>query len=206
MADSARIHDFEALKEARAALADFAEQVSTALASVDADIERVAHWLKVDRPTYWKLEARRREEEIERAKGEIMRKRIIAAPDPASVSLEERRLARAKARVEEARRKLDKVRRWMPVWEREAMLYKTSTRSLTEALHADIPRALAILSRMMETLDHYAALAPPAGDPEPAPESAAAPESSQAGENTAGTEQQTDADRSDADPPSQEGA
>jgi hypothetical protein len=164
MADSARIHDVEALKRARAALADFADQVGAALASVDSDIQRVSQWLNVERPTHWKLEVRRRMESVERGKAEIMRKKIIAAPEPASVVLEERRLERARQRVENAQRRLDSVRRWAPVWEREAMMYKGSSRALTEALHADIPRGLAILSRMMESLEAYAAVAPPSGE------------------------------------------
>jgi hypothetical protein len=163
MADSARIHDVEALKRARAALADFAEATGMALASVDSDIQRITQWLNVDRPTHWKLEMRRRSEEVERGKAEIMRKKIIAAPEPASIVLEERRLERAQRRMEDARRRLESVRRWAPVWEREAMMYKGSTRGLSEALHADIPRGLAILSRMMESLEAYAAIAPPPG-------------------------------------------
>jgi hypothetical protein len=164
MADSARVHDSEALKLARSALSQFAEQVSGALASVDADIERVSQWLRVDRQTHWKLEVRRRVEAVERGKAEIMRKRIIAAPDPASVALEERQLDRARQRLDDARLKLDRVQRWVPTWEREAMLYKTSTRQLSEYLNADVPRALAILSRMMESLEAYTAVAPPPGE------------------------------------------
>jgi hypothetical protein len=167
MSDSARIHNLEALKDARHALAEFREQVSASLASVDADIQKVAQWLKVERPTHWKLELRRRQEEVQKARAEIMRKRTVAAPEPAGVSLEERRLERSRLRLEEAKRKLDKVRRWVPVWEREAMLYKSSTRSLTQALHADIPRAMAALAKMMESLEQYADVPPPQ---EPLPE------------------------------------
>jgi hypothetical protein len=47
------------------------------------------------------------------------------------------------------------------------MLYKSSTRSLTQALHADIPRAMAALAKMMESLEQYADVPPPQ---EPLPE------------------------------------
>jgi CBS-domain-containing membrane protein len=169
MGKSARIHNFDALKDARAALATFAQEVGASLASVDADIQRVSQWLSVDRTTHWKLELRRRQEAMQRIKAEIMRKRIVASPDPASVSLEERRLDRARERLEEARRKIEKVQRWVPVWQREAMLYKSSTRSLSDALHGDIPRALAVLAGMMQTLDEYTGLAPEPAEQQPHP-------------------------------------
>lgn len=171
MTESARIYDIEALKAARAALAVFAEEASAALASVDADIQRVSQWLNSDRPNHWKMELRHRQNKVESIKGEIMRKRIIAAPDPASVVLEERRLQRAAERVEEARRRLECTKRWAPVWDREAMMYKGSTRSLTEALHSDIPRGMAILARMMETMEEYESIVPPPGEPDAPPPS-----------------------------------
>lgn len=171
MGESARIHDVESLKAARHALAEFAESAAAALATIDVEVQRISHWLNVERPTHWKLELRRREEAVERGKAEIMRKRIIAAPDPASVVLEERRLDRARERLEEARRRMEHVRRWAPIWDREAMLYKGSTRGLAVTLQADIPRALAVLGAMMESLEGYADVAPPPSPPDvPAPD------------------------------------
>lgn len=166
MGESARIHDVETLKLARAALSQFGEEIRTSLASIDSDIQRMSQWLSADRPNHWKLEIRHRETKLERIKAEIMRKRIVAAPEPASTVLEERQADRIHLRIEEARRRLAATRRWAPVWDREAMLYKSSTRGLSEALHGDIPRAIAILGKMMESLEDYAAIAPPAGEPD----------------------------------------
>jgi|KBSSwiStaDraftv2_1062776.scaffolds.fasta_scaffold509629_3 hypothetical protein len=160
----ARLYNTEALKEVKAALADFTESVGQTLASVDADINRISQWLTQDRPAYWKREVRKCEDAVAHAQTDIMRKRIIAAPEPASVVEEQKVLNRARQRLAEAQRKLDNVRRWAPVWEREALLYKTACRGLTEASHRDIPAAAARLDAMMTSLEAYLRLAAPQGD------------------------------------------
>jgi hypothetical protein len=163
MADRARVLSVEVMKDAKACLVEFMETCGTALMSVDADINRITQWLQ-QQVGHWKRELRKREDEVNRVKTDIMRKRIIAAPEPASVVEEEKFLRRAKARLDSAQRKLEAVKRWAPVWEREAMLYKTSTHRLSEALHADLPAALVRLERMFRSLEEYTRLIAPKGE------------------------------------------
>jgi hypothetical protein len=164
MSESARVSSIEALKQAKAAMLEFADAVTTALASVDADINRTGFWLTQNRPAHWKRQVRLREEAINAIKTDIMRKRIIAAPEPASVVEEEKRLDRAKVMLGHAQARYEAVRRWGPVWDREAMLYKTSTHSITEFLHRDVPQAVARIERMLDSLEQYTHLAPPTMD------------------------------------------
>jgi hypothetical protein len=168
---SARVYSVEALKEVKAALADFTDQVAQTLASVDADINRVSQWLTQDRPAYWKAQIRRREDEVAKVQGDIMRKRIIAAPEPASVVEEHKALDRARRRLAEAQKKLQNVKRWAPIWDREALLYKTACRGLTEAIHRDMPLAASRLEAMMDSLESYLRLMPPETDSDAPPDS-----------------------------------
>lgn len=166
---SAKVHSLQTLKDVKAAVADFAESVSRTIASVDADISRVTQWLSQDRPAHWKTQVRLREEQVAKVQADIMRKRIIAAPEPASIVEEQKELERAKRRLDSARRKLENVRRWAPIWEREALLYKTSCRGLTEAVHRDMPAAGVRLDSLMASLDAYLRIAVPRTDGEMAP-------------------------------------
>jgi len=118
-------------------------------------------WLHQERPSYWKHEIRRRGEDVNKAKTEISRKIIAAAPEPASLVLERRALHRCQSRLEEAQKRLEKVKSWGPRWEREAMMYKGSTHGLSEQLHREIPLALARLEKMFQALEAYAKIAPP---------------------------------------------
>lgn len=169
MGERARVLSVDALRDVKAALIEFTDSVGVTLAGVDADINRVNHWLTHDRPGHWKREVRKREEEVAEAQTAIMRKKIIAAPESASIVEEQKMLQRAKARLMDAQVKLGNVKRWAPTFEREALLYKGSCRGLTEMLHRDIPVATQRLERMMAALEGYARLAPPRGDLDAAP-------------------------------------
>jgi hypothetical protein len=166
---SARVHSVQTLKDVKAAVAEFTDAVVRTLASVDADINRVQQWLTQDRPAYWNAQVRRRQDEVVKAQTDIMRKRIIAAPEPASVVEEQKALDRAKRRLASAQQKLQNVRRWAPVWEREALLYKTACRGLAETVHRDMPRAGARLDSLMTSLEEYLKVAVPRAEGEIAP-------------------------------------
>lgn len=166
---SARLQSIDTLKDVKAAVADFADAVKRTLTGVDADVARVGQWLNQDRPAYWKARVRRCEDEIAKAHADIMRKKLIAAPEPASVVEEQKALDAAKRRLAHAQRKLDNVRKWGPVWDREAMLYKTACRGLTETIHRDMPAAAARLDHLMVSLEEYLRVAVPRTGGEMAP-------------------------------------
>ncbi len=173
MSDAARIQSIDVLREVKAALLEFAKEAGLCITSVDAEVQRTGQWVTMDRPNYWKHEVRRREEAVEAAKAEIRRKELAAMPNPADVVLERKALSRAKARLERAMEKRDRVRKWAPVWERESMLFKGGCAPLNEVLHRDIPQAIARLDKMMDSLEEYFRLQAP--ETSPPPETSAAP-------------------------------
>lgn len=161
MTDAARILETEAMAEARAALAEFALAVDRTLSEVDGEIQRLGDWLRLDRPAHWKREVRVRQEDLLRAKSELSRKMLAAAPDPARALEERRAVERARARLEEAVRRQENSRRWAAVWEREAMAYKAPAHLLREAVTSRIPAALGRIDRMIRSVDKYLRIAPP---------------------------------------------
>lgn len=166
MSDRANVKSVEALAEVKAALLEFAVTARASISTVDGEIRHITDYLRMDRPSHWKHEIRARENVVTQCKLEIQRKRLIAAPEPASTVFEERQLKKAQARVESGRARLAAVQRWQPIWEKEASNAKSMMRGLEEALAVDIPRAVARLERMMTSLEAYAAIRPP-GSTEP---------------------------------------
>ena len=160
MGESARIYDSRALLDMKAALVEFAESISAALGMMDADISRMSMWLSQERPAHWKAEIRKRDNKLVAAKTEISRKIIAAAPEPPSLVLERRTVLKCQNRLEEARRRYEKVRMWAPRWERDALLYKGSTQAISIALSRDIPLAMARLERMLLAIEAYARMSP----------------------------------------------
>src|SRR5829696_5010141 len=116
----ARVHNIPVLKEVKTAIVEFADSIVGVIATMDSDIGRMSQWLSQDRPAHWKGEVRRREDAVMKAKMEIERKRLIAAPAPASLALEQRVLQRAQARLGEAQKRLAATKKWAPLWDRQA--------------------------------------------------------------------------------------
>ena len=160
----ARVGHIPVFKDVKAALLEFVENVGTVLNSVDADVGRVTQWLHQERPAHWKAEIRRRTDAVGRARQEVERKRLIAHPNPADVTLEKRAVERAKERLAEAERRLAAVHKWAPVWEKQALMYKSSCHGLNESLRGDLPKAAVRLERMMRSLEEYTQMMAPEGD------------------------------------------
>ncbi len=174
MTKGAQVRSLDAIRAVRAALIEFAENAGAAIAAADSDLARTGTWLFQERPAYWKREVRRQEELVQKARQEITKKQLIRAPEPASVVLERRELDRAKARHDRARERADATRAWCGRWERESLLARGPLASLAEFIHADIPRAVVRLDRMLDSLEAYLAMPAPEASADQPP--AAAPE------------------------------
>lgn len=155
MAESARISSVAALRDLKVALSEFIEQINIAFAAVDAEIGRMGQWLQQERPAYFKNAVRRAEDAVSRAKSDISRKQYMRAPEPVSVVEERKILEKLKRRLEELQRKQDAVRKWAPRWEREAMMYKSTCRPLTEFVQSTLPRAIDRLEKMAVAIEDY---------------------------------------------------
>lgn len=162
----AKVISTQALLDAKAALLEFAAQAHAAYISVDADVARMGDRLHRELPAKWKAECRKRHDEVEQWKQEISRKRLIAAPEPASVVFEQKKMRYAEARLEVARRKEANTRKWAMMWDKQAQQYRGSCRALNDALASDIPKAVARLETMLQLLEDYAKLVAPTGDPD----------------------------------------
>jgi len=162
----AKVISTQALLDAKAALLEFAAQAHSAYISVDADVARMGDRLHRELPAKWKAECRKRHEEVEQWKMEISRKRLIAAPEPASVVFEQKKMRHAEARLEIARRKEANTRKWAMTWDKQAQHYRGACRALNDALASDIPKAVARLEAMLKSLEDYAKLVAPSGDPD----------------------------------------
>lgn len=172
MSESARISSVTALRDLKVALSQFIEQINIAFASVDAEIGRMGQWLQQERPAYYKHAVRRAEDAVTRAKSDISRKQYMRAPEPVSVVEERKVLEKLKRRLEELQRKQEAVRKWAPRWEREAMMYKSTCRPLTEYVQSTLPRAIERLEKMAVAIEDYLRLQ--ASSPDLAPVDASA--------------------------------
>ncbi len=166
MAKSARVISIDALKDFRAALADFAAEAGTACHEVDFDIERTLEWLKHDQLYYWKGELRRWTEEVARAKSELARKQIKSRPEDATPSVvdEKKQLEKVQYRRDEAERKLRSLKQAERYLTKQAIECRVPVRQLGSIVELQMPVALENLARMIDALEQYVRLKAPAAE------------------------------------------
>ncbi len=78
MRKTADVRSIDALKDARAALAEFRESAGVSLSEAQSDIQRTIWWLQNDRRTFWQHELRRREEKVNQARTDLYRAKLAA--------------------------------------------------------------------------------------------------------------------------------
>lgn len=162
MGESARVESIDAIRRFRELLAEFADGAGAALASVDAENRRARDWLEGELPRHWKHQIQLWDRRMGEARSALHRKNLQRtegfAPD---VTEEKKALKLAKDRLEEAQKKLEQIRRWVPQLQHAVSEYTGQSRALADAAGADMARSLERLDRMIDALDAYVSMPPP---------------------------------------------
>lgn len=169
MGPSARITSIEALKEFRASLCRFGHDAKEAVCATELEIRRILDWLE-DKLTYWQREVRIREEDVARAKAELMQ-RQYGQRDGRGPGTTDQEIALEKAirRLHEAEAKVEKTRQWLNHLPRAIAEYEGPARQLMGMLDADLARGIAILDQKIDALDAYLHTAAPFAPAQKAP-------------------------------------
>jgi hypothetical protein len=164
MSHSARVDSIAALKRFRASLCQFAQAALVALEDVDMEMQRTQVWLQHERYPYWKAKVSDGTEAYVRAKQALNQRRLFerAVEGVPSSCVDERKALRiAEQRLREAEQRFGRVRFWIEQMDRDLNDYKGRIKGLGSAVQVDVPKAMASLDRMVDSLEAYVALAPP---------------------------------------------
>jgi len=166
MSSQAEVHSIEALKDFRVALALYGEETLEALAGVDLELRRTVYWLEQDRPLYWQEQIKRRREQVASAKAELFRRQLQKTPEyhPSMVEQKEN-LRRAEASLQDAEKRLMMVRKWQPMLRQAILEYHGSVQRIKGLASADVPSAVNLLGRIIDSLEAYLHIAPPSITP-----------------------------------------
>jgi hypothetical protein len=164
MSSQAEVHSIDALKDFRTALALYSEDTLSALGAVEAEVRRTGQWLQQERPYYWQEQIKRRREQVASAKAEVFRRRLQKTPDYSpSLSEPMEILRRAEASLQDAEKRLSQVRKWQPLFHHAVLEYHGSIQRIKDLAASDVPRAVSVLTRMIDALEAYLRLASPSG-------------------------------------------
>jgi len=163
MAEFARVTSLDALRQFKAALADFAEQAGLALSESQSDVQRTIGWLTNDRMAHWQRELKKRNEKLALAKSELFRKQLESNDTRTSAVVERKNVAKAERLVEEAEEKIKNCKKWRTALERELMLFRAACAQVAAAVQADVPITIGRMDKMIASLEAYITLAAPTG-------------------------------------------
>ncbi|MBI4564982.1 MAG: hypothetical protein HY716_09855 [Planctomycetes bacterium] len=153
---SARIESMEVLKDFRNQFVAFDKRCRNALIGLDSEIKRMAHWLRGEQLLHWKVQLRKCEEAVNRASSELMQARIRSSYAGKSSYVDERKaLEKAKRRKEEAEAKIIAIKLWSNLLEQNLTKMEAPCNSLGILLDQLIPKGLARIDRMLDSLDQY---------------------------------------------------
>jgi hypothetical protein len=164
MQQGARVESIDALARFRLALVKFRETAIAALGDAEGDIQRTLNWVENDQESFWMSQIRLRRDALGQARDSLRQKTIFkdSTGRPPSAVEEQKAVARAQQRLEEAQQKLAAVRHWGKFLQREVLLYRGQVQRFVTNVSSDVPAAIAQLGGLIAQLNEYVALAPDA--------------------------------------------
>ncbi len=158
----ANVRSVDALKDFKNALINYAEEARNALSGVDMDVRRTRDWLERDQLAFWQMQVKKRNEQVSQARADLFRRQISqSGSDSVSDSDQKEALRLAIMRLRQAEEKLEKVRRWGPILQHAISEYNSASRPLGDRIAGDLVASLALLDRMVASLDAYMAIKAP---------------------------------------------
>jgi hypothetical protein len=165
----AHVRSVDAIEAFRSALIVFLTKAKPTLEEVVSEVTRTRQWVEHDQRVFWQKEMKVRHRELEQAQGELFSSRLSRIDTPsAAQQLAVQKATRAIRHAEEKLRILKK-------WDRELETRTEPSLKLVEQLHgfltADMGKAVAYLTHIIQTLQAYSESGPA---PVPIPSGAAA--------------------------------
>jgi len=161
-----QVGSIDVFRDFRATYSKFGDSARNTLVAAELEIRRMLDWLEKDQVAYWKAEIRRREEKVNEAQTALHRKRITAAFGNVAADSEEiLMLRRAQAKLAQAEEKLKEVKQWYITVEQAVQEYRGPVQQLGNILDSGVPKALATLDRMTDTIEGYLQVAVPTSSP-----------------------------------------
>ncbi len=161
----ANVRSIEAIRDFKAAMLQFAETATNAITTLQQEVMHFTEWLEHDRPSYWKNRVRDSYDTISQARValENCKMREVAGNRPACIE-EQEALAHAKRDLQQAQEKVETVRRWTINVRHEADEYRGRIGQLERYLESDLLKSIALLDRILTSLEDYASVSTSEGD------------------------------------------
>ena len=157
MDHSANVSSIDALRELRVALVQFTAESKDAIVMLTLESRKAIQWLMYDRARYWPDQLRKAQEKVVHARNDLERCQLrFGSEDAPSCFDQKKALEKAKRRLKVCEEKVKVVKKWTLAIRHELEEFNGELAKMNDWLESDLPRAIALLERMVRALDKYA--------------------------------------------------
>lgn len=163
MSTQADVKSLDTLAFVKAALASYAHETGGALDEIELEGRKAVDYITVDRAAYWKAEVRRCGDMVNQAIKDLEHCRAFkkVGDNQPSCAEEKKALEKARAKLANAERRAEAVRRWTPVVLQQFRDACVRLVHFREVVDVDCPRAIARIERMLRSLEAYGEVSSP---------------------------------------------
>lgn len=167
MSQQARVNSIDAIRGFRSRLIVFAERAQSSLSDCDAEAQKTIMKLRLEAGPRWAKRLRERQDALQHAKSELLRKQSSFAVDSPTCLEQRKAVEAAKRAVDEAQEKVARIKHLVGELERAFTIYKGQVAGLSDLVTRNVPLGLARLDRMTDALEAYRSVNPaPSGETE----------------------------------------
>lgn len=153
----ANVKSLESIQNIKTAMCSFADEMFQVQTALMQEIHRMFDWVENDRPQYWRQRVRNGFDRVAetRTKLSICKNRKVGDHRPSCYE-ERKDFERAKRDLQIAQEKVELVRRWGIKLRQEFEVFQGQYSSLKSHVEVELPRSIALLTRILNSLEAYA--------------------------------------------------
>jgi hypothetical protein len=168
MSDQAKIASIDALEAFRSDLVRYLEKSRAALGDITGEVRRMRSWLDSDCTAHWAREMKQRVKKLKQAEQELYSANLTSPK--ASNAIQKIAVARARRSVEEAEEKIYILKKWRMHFDNRTGRLVRLLNPMQHQVTSALPKGVHHLGEAIKVLRDYAATAPRATPPPPAPQ------------------------------------
>ncbi|HEX4263057.1 MAG TPA: hypothetical protein VH597_01855 [Verrucomicrobiae bacterium] len=154
MADRAQVTSIEAIEAFRSALIVYLSKARPALEEIANEVVRARQWLQNDQRRLWEGEMKARTKKLERARAELFS--VSMSKLQAVSSAQQLLVHRAEEAFDQAQKKIVLLKKWDRELDNRSEPLVKLVDQFQSFVTSEMPRAIAYLSQVIQSLEAYA--------------------------------------------------
>ncbi|RLS51985.1 MAG: hypothetical protein DWH91_17685 [Planctomycetota bacterium] len=156
MSGPANVISIDAIRDFVPAVALLQEELKAVISALQIEMQRALSWIEQDRPRYWQVQLKRAFDRVAETRTALTtcQMRTVAGRRPSCIE-EKEAFSAAKRRLEYCQEQIEVVKRWGVKLRHEADEFRGRIAGCQRLAESDLTKALALLARIIESLEKY---------------------------------------------------